>query len=145
MCAAHDRQALQTVLGVHMGSWPVCVQSLGVCGHRWTSSCLTNMGRTWCSTPSPMADLILRLPFLSVVSANDVKHMQTVLVWWGSGAGVRVERECEANRECGACEWDLSRDIEPEPPWTHRLFYIVLVDRVCGFLGTWGRGSNCWE
>jgi hypothetical protein len=32
-----------------------------------------------------MADLILRLPFLSVVSANDVKHMQTVLVWgnWG--------------------------------------------------------------
>lgn len=43
-----------------------------------------------------MADLILRLPFLSVVSANDVKHMQTVLVWWGSGAGVRVERECEA-------------------------------------------------
>lgn len=35
--------------------------------------------------PSLMADLILRLPFLSVVSANDVKHMQTVLVWgnWG--------------------------------------------------------------
>lgn len=38
-----------------------------------------------------MADLILRLPFLSVVSANDVKHMQTVLVW-----GTELESEFEA-------------------------------------------------
>lgn len=39
-----------------------------------------------------MADLILRLPFLSVVSTNDVKHMQMVLVWGGAG----LESECEA-------------------------------------------------
>lgn len=54
---------------------------------------LANMGTAWCSTPSLMADLILRLPFLSVVSANDVKHMQAVLVWgnWGwSQSGARV-------------------------------------------------------
>lgn len=32
-----------------------------------------------------MADLIFRLPFLSVVSTNDVKHMQMALVWGERG------------------------------------------------------------
>lgn len=46
--------------------------------------------------PSLMAVLILRLPFLSVVSANDVKHMQAVLVWgnWGwSQSGAEYEAQ----------------------------------------------------
>lgn len=64
----------------------------------------------------------------SVVSANDVKHVQMV---WGSGAGVRVCGPALENGERGACEWDLSRDSQSCLGLTW-LSYIVLVDSVWG-------------
>lgn len=67
--------------------------------------------RTWgehgVPPPSPTADLILRLPFLSVVSANDVKHMQTVLVW-----GTELESEFEAQPGKAGRAW-LARGPVP--------------------------------
>lgn len=69
-----------------MGSWPVCVCS------PWGFVATGGPALAWLTwrehgAPPPVsgADLILRLPFLSVVSANDVKHMQTVLVWGDRG------------------------------------------------------------